>query len=899
MLMPFPRLLIPWAGFHAWRAALTIGQVAFLLLRMIKLLPAILIMAMPAFALTVRVDSAGGAPRILVNGKPVRARMFWGAPGSAPLRITGEWQKIQFEFTAFEDAENGTFHFRFGRQAGDVWLDDIQVVDLETGRDLIPKCTFENGQADFSRDWTYWPPGDKNTVGSIKVERGVGAGQSAGLQITLRNPPDGQWPDFHIYHHPRLKIARGRKYLVTFSARAEPARDLTVAFYRPGAQFVHLGGPGGVFESQIKLAAAAGVNFVSFPIEMPWPKPGVAPDWASVDAACERILRVNPEALLLPRMGMDPPKWWREAHPEAVMQWEDGSRKAGAVVASSLYRREASRQLSALVEHLEEKFGEHVAGYHPCGQNTGEWFYHDTWKPALSGYAPEDIAAWRAWLGKRYSSDAELQSSWGVKGITCAEAKAPVPAERHASPDGVFRNPRSERHLIDWAQFQQEAMADCVCELARAVRQASHGKKLVVFFYGYVFEFGAVATSPAVSGHYALRRVLDCPDIDVLCSPISYFDRGPGGNAPSMTAAESVALAGKMWLNEDDTHTYRATGDVPGSADHASSLEETNHELVRNVAQEAMRNFGTWWMDLTATGWFNDPAMWREMARLKPLDDAMLNQPTPFRPEVALVIDEKAMSLLAPAAVQVTRPGVYEVRRAVGRMGAPYGQYLLDDVLAGRVKARLYIFLNAWNLTGSERAALLRAIRGQAAIWCYAPGYFDNGTVSMDAMRELTGFQLAPVQTARAEAIPTEAGRRLGMQATFGSTKSIKPLFRAADAGLDETLAEYPGGGAAVVARKTTTGLSVFVGAPGLSSDLLRAVARHAGIHLYTQQDCNVYANGPFIALHASQDGPLEIHMGKAGRLIDMLAGSAVGQGPVFKLQLKRGETRLLRMVPN
>ena len=62
-------------------------------------------------------------------------------------------------------------------------------------------------------------------------------------------------------------------------------------------------------------------------------------------------------------------------------------------------------------------------------------------------------------------------------------------------------------------------MADCVCRLAHAARKASHGRKLLVFFYGYRFEFGPLRKGPATSGHYALRRVLNSPDIAVLCSP--------------------------------------------------------------------------------------------------------------------------------------------------------------------------------------------------------------------------------------------------------------------------------------------------------------------------------------------------------------------------------------------
>ncbi len=831
-----------------------------------------------ASPLTVRVDPAGGAPRLLVNGTPVRARMFWGAPGSTPLKLTTEWKQISFEFTASGSASNGTVHFRFGNEPGDIFLDDIQVTDLDAGRDLIPRCDFEAGPESFKHDWTFWPTGAANTVGTTTVEPGIGRNGSAGLRVRLKAPPGGHWPDFHIYHHANLAIAKDHRYRVSFWARATPARKLMLAFYQPGQNFVRLGGPLDCFGAQIKLAADAGVNFVSYPCPMPWPKPGAEADWSGADAACETVLRANPNALLLPRLGMNPPPWWREAHPDDVMQWEDG-RRDHMVVASPRYRRDAAERLAALVTHLEEKFGDHVAGYHPCGQNTGEWFYEDTWRRPLSGYAPADAAAWKEWLKQHGRPDAPV----------------PTAAARHAAPAGIFRDPATERTLIDWAEFQQEEMADCVIELARAVRQASHGHKLVVFFYGYVFEFAAVSTGPSVAGHYALRRALNCPDIDVLCSPISYFDRGLAESAPSMTAAESVALAGKLWLNEDDTHTYLATGSQPGWMQHVTTLEDTNKQLVRNVAQEALRNFGTWWMDLGSSGWFNDAGMWAEMVRLKALDEPLLKKPTPFRPQVAAVIDERAMLRVAAGGTSVTRPGIYEVRASLGRMGAPYGQYLLDDVLAGRVKAKLHVFLNAWSLSAAERAKLLKATRGSAKIWCYAPGWFDGDQPSLEAMKQLTSFELKPVSLATPTATPTERGKLLGLEKTFGGEKPVKPLFAAADAKPEEILATYADGSAAVALRRTPGGPSLFVGAPGLTSELLRLVAREAGVRLFTTTDCNVYANGPFVTLHASQDGPVELSTDKRSEIVDVLTGAPVGRGPKLTLPLKRGDTRVLR----
>ncbi|MEI9896189.1 MAG: beta-galactosidase [Chthoniobacter sp.] len=850
-----------------------------------------------AAELTARVESPNGAPRIVINGKPMRARMFFGAPGSSALPIGPEWQHIDFEFTATGDAGTGTMHLRFGHGAGEVFLDQIQVTDIGEKRDLIPQCDFEGGQRDFDHDWTSWPLGAPNTVGKIAVEPQAGHGGGGGLHVTLTEPPGGgEWPDFHIYHLPTLRITEGHRYHLQMWVRGLPARSLSVEFYQPGKPFIHVGGPADPFPDQIKMAAEAGVHFVSFPTGLPWPKPGEPANYDREDAACRTVLAANPQALLIPRIPMNPPEWWQTAHPDEVMQWEDGHR-AAAVPASPAYRHDAAERLAALVAHLEEKFGDHIAGYHPDGQNTGEWFYEDTWKRPLNGYAPADLREWRQWLKVHYENDDALRGAWNDSAATLATAAVPTAAARHAAPAGIFREPVKEQALIDWAEFQQQAMADCVRALAHAARQASAGKKLVLFFYGYLHEFGSVPNGPATSGHYALRRVLDCPDIDILCSPISYSDRGPGGSAPSMTAAESVALAGKMWLNEDDTHTYLATGTPPGYRDHVTTLEATNAELTRNVAEEALRNFATWWMDLGATGWFRDRGMWQQMVKLKVLDEAMLQSPTPFHPEIAAVIDAPSMWRVAAGGEAVTGPAVSGARAALGRIGAPYGQYLLDDVTAGKVHAKLYVFLNAWSLSAEQRQKLREATRGSVCVWCYAPGYFDGSHTSLEAMQELTGFHLRSLANVKAWATPA-TGHPAGLDRPFGIQRPISPLF-AVDGQSDEALFTYPDGSGAVVFKKSAEGgASLFVGAPGLTSELLRLAARRAGVHLFTETDCNVYASGPFVAVHASQDSPLQLNVGQTQPVTDALTGQPVGDGPLLTLPLHRGETRVLKIGP-
>lgn len=155
-----------------------------------------------------------------------------------------------------------------------------------------------------------------------------------------------------------------------------------------------------------------------------------------------------------------------------------------------------------MIEHLEKTFDPHMVGDHPAGQHTGEWFYPGPHSSALNGYSPATRDAWRSWLRQRYQTDAAISAACGRPAATLATATVPSPESRRAAPAGILRDPAGERPLIDFAEFQQQMMSDCVLQLAHTVRTATRGKKLVVFFYGYVFEFGQVGNGPATSGTY-------------------------------------------------------------------------------------------------------------------------------------------------------------------------------------------------------------------------------------------------------------------------------------------------------------------------------------------------------------------------------------------------------------
>ena len=190
-----------------------------------------------------------------------------------------------------------------------------------------------------------------------------------------------------------------------------------------------------------------------------------------------------------------------------------------------------------------------------------------------------------------------------------------------------------------------------------------------------------------------------------------------------------------------------------------------------------------------------------------------------------------------------------------------------------------------------------RATRGSLRVWCYAPGYHDGDGTSLEAMRELTGFQIEAVWPAKAAwAEPTAAGKQLGLDGGFGVKKPRRrrclppPTPRPRRRWRPIRTARPPSR-----CGETADGWSLFVGPPGLTS---RAAPRwppgKAGVHLFTQTDCNVYANGPYLVLHASDDGPMQLDTGRDGEIVDLLTGERLGRGPRVTLPMRRGETRFI-----
>jgi len=259
-------------------------------------------------------------------------------------------------------------------------------------------------------------------------------------------------------------------------------------------------------------------------------------------------------------------------------------------------------------------------------------------------------------------------------------------------------------------------------------------------------------------------------------------------------------------------------------------LEQTRQVMLRNTAQEALRGFGSWWMDLPAQGWFEDARIWEMMVKLQPVDAAMAQRARPFTPDIAAILDEDSMCFLPGGSAAFAMPLIYDARAAMGRSGAPYGQYLLEDVIGKKVPAKLQVYLAAWSLTPAERAALVKPHPNSVRAWCYAPGYIRDGRLDPEGIKDLTGFEVRPVSVVPAAVTPTEAGLKAGLTegwealSQWSPREPVTPLF-APVATPAETWATYTDGSPAIAVRRTARGVDAFIGVPKPTPELARARA--------------------------------------------------------------------------
>ena len=218
-------------------------------------------------------------------------------------------------------------------------------------------------------------------------------------------------------------------------------------------------------------------------------------------------------------------------------------------------------------------------------------------------------------------------------------------------------------------------MVDSILAVCQAARAALPQPKLVCVFYGYQM---INMPRPQLCAHYALRRLLASPLVDMVACPHSYSNRGEGGYHTPQTVADTIRRAGKIYIDEIDCKTMWTPDSVTWKR-HISqprTVPATIEMMKKDAAFQIAAGTAQWWMDLTDNGWFDVPELIEPMRRLKAIEERLQEvDRAPFA-EVAFISSQRSMMFQSCSEGLHNIPFKLFRNWHLSRMGAPFEQIL-------------------------------------------------------------------------------------------------------------------------------------------------------------------------------------------------------------------------------
>ena len=638
-------------------------------------------------------------------------------------------------------------------------------------------------------------------------------------------------------------------------------------------------------------------------------------DFSEVKPTFERIIDIDPYARFHLRVKLEMlSDWWSKTYPEESEVTSLGLQPRQSY-ASEVWHKQANDFLKAFIAHIKsiDMLDRVLAIQVGCG-HTGEWGKPSSSMATPCGDYSEPMRRYfRAYLSKKYNNDIiELRNAWNNPEITFETAAVPLAGEQLHAKNYIFRDPSSEQNVIDYFRCLAELCSDLLIDYCRTVKEETDGKLLAGAFYGYLMELswnaGFFAEWPdrwwesdysttQRSGHLGLNKVLDSPYIDFLVSPHSYGFRGIGGDAPSMIPVETARIHGKFIIVEDDVRFHKDT--YHGLYGQAKNLQESITILQRNFNHYVTHGEGYWRTVI------DDKRLLPVLKQLNELGTFALQTDRAPISEIAVLLDDESF-YYETVKNNLDVPLIFRQKlEGLARMGAPFGTYLLDDFVEGRVRQhKLYIFLNCFRLDNARREKLKHELRrdGNVAVWLYAPGYVNND-LSIENMTDLTGFKFAMSRQPWGATMhivnfkhPVTAG--IPQDLFWGTNSLLSPVFYLEDPDALE-LAQVihaqgrcvPGMGIKVFPDWT----SVFVSAPNIPAPVLRGLACFSKVHLYNNEGDVLNVTKHLLGVHTVSGGTRTFNLPhKVQEIYDLFNNISIAHNSdQFQIQLPPISTSL------
>lgn len=635
-------------------------------------------------------------------------------------------------------------------------------------------------------------------------------------------------------HNGALRVdIDGRLYspLSFKSFRANPAN--VSEFYRAGVRLFSVLSSG--------VTSALGVPYSLFGES--WVGDGVY-DFEPVDRQMDMFIANAPEGYFAPMIQLDTRDWYLRAHPEVPNSFTHLSQ----IAHDPVWRREAADYLKAMIEHLEERYGDRIYGYFMLCGTTTEWFSEGDFERSH----PIKEAGFRRWCGRD-------------------DARIPSPERMSAVGDAFLS--ADEADVYEARRFHSETISELILYFAAEAQSVIRHEKLLGLYYGYLFELGGERLYN--DGSFDYERIFMSDDINMISSPSAYGYRGLCDPSAFMLTARTLDLHNKLYFLEFDHITHVAPEEIregrlddasncrlvkiPGAESKCRDEVESLNLMYRDFLLCTSNGTALWWFDMF-DGWFRSDGMMGAVSDMVGLTERMALGER--RADIAVFAEGESMYRARKCAGLATVT-LSNIRRTLAECGAGYDLLSVSDIFSERVGGyKLYVFVNQYDIPRRRRERIdeLLSAEGKRALWIYAPDYATGGACDVRRISEIVGMSVC--ESRRSHGGIVSGGEVYGYD--------VPAPYFAIDDSEAIPLACFEDGAVAIAER----GGSFYCAAANLPSAVMREIARRSGAFIYSES-ARVYAypRGEAVGFYNATGKDAEARVPWDGVSVDLISG--------------------------